>query len=108
VWGEYLSREAWGVIDRLGLAEEVVDSGFHAIRRLRITTASGRAVEAEVAGPDGRPGIGLSRSALDHRLVRHAQAAGVALFESARVGGAIVEGDRVLGLRVRPPTLGPF
>src|SRR3954454_23017555 len=63
--GEYLSPESWSVLDRMGVASEVADAGHQAIRRLRITTPRGRAIETEVAGPDGLPGTGLSRSFLD-------------------------------------------
>src|SRR3954471_14820978 len=69
--GEYLSPESWSVLDRLGLANEVAASGYHAIRLVRITTPRGSVVEAQVDGPDGLPGIGLSRSYLDDLVVRH-------------------------------------
>src|SRR5436309_11259812 len=70
--GEYLSPESWSVLDRMDLADEVARSGGHAIRRVRITTPRGRIVDAEVNGPDGLPGIGLSRSVLDDLIVRRA------------------------------------
>src|SRR5262245_30452197 len=59
--GEYLSPEAWGVLGRLGLEDAVARSGYHPIHRLRLTTPSGRQLDAELADPEGRPGIGLGR-----------------------------------------------
>src|SRR5947209_16451740 len=66
--GEFLSAECWTVLERLGLAGAVERSGYQPIRRVRLTTPRGRVVEANVAGPDDRPGIGLSRSFLDDLL----------------------------------------
>ncbi len=107
VCGEFLSPECWGVFDRLGLTGEVEGSGYHPIRLVRVSTPSGREVVAEVAGRDGRDGIGLSRHLLDGRIVRLAREAGATVFEGARVGGPIVEGGRVVGVQARGPG-GPF
>ena len=74
--GEYLSPESWRVLDRMELADDLARSAYHPIHLVRITTPRGRVVEAEVAGPDGLPGIGLSRSVLDDLIVRHARAPG--------------------------------
>jgi flavin-dependent dehydrogenase len=99
--GEFLSPECWGVLERLGLAPAVRRLGFHPIRRVRITTPRGRAVEADVSGPDGLPGIGLSRSALDDLIVREARAAGVTVIEEARVIGPVVRDGCVAGVVAR-------
>lgn len=104
--GEFLSPECWGVLDRLGLADAVARSGFQAIRRVRVTNPRGRVLEAEIVGPDDPPGIGLSRAVLDHRLVCRARDAGAEVIDRARVGGPIVAGGRVVGLRVGHPQLG--
>lgn len=101
VCGEFLSPECWGVLDRMGLANEVRRSGFHAIHRVRISTPKGREVIAEVVGVDGLPGIGLSRSFLDDLIVREAKRAGVEVFEGTRVVGPILNGGRVAGVRTR-------
>ena len=106
--GEFLSPEAWGALDRLGVADEVARSGYQPIRRVRISTPRGTVLEAEIVGPDGRPGIGLSRWSLDDLLVRRARAAGASVIEGARVAGPIVEGGRVAGLGARHPALGPI
>src|SRR3954451_11220599 len=68
--GEFLSPECWGVLDDLGLADAVRRRDYHAIRRVRITTPSGRGLDVEVIGIDGLPGLGLSRSVLDDLIVQ--------------------------------------
>jgi len=98
VCGEFLSPECWGVLDRMGLAGEVVDAGYHAIHFVRISTPGRREIVAEVGGRDGLPGIGLSRSWLDARIVQRAREAGADVFEASRVVGAIIEADRVVGV----------
>ncbi len=106
--GEFLSPECWGVLDRLGLADVVSSSDFQAIRRIRLSTPRGRVLEAEVVGSDGLPGIGLSRSFLDDRLVQHARGVGVDVFEQSRVAGPIIKSGRVVGLAARHAAQGPF
>src|SRR5262249_37206462 len=99
--GEDLRPESWAVLERMELAGEVARSGYHPIRRVRITTPRGRVVEAEVAGPDSPPGIGLSRSVLDDLIVRRARAAGAEVLERTRVNGPIVADGQVVGLSAR-------
>ena len=104
--GEFLSPESWDVLDRLGIADAIVTAGYQPVRRVRLTTPKGRSVEAEFA-PDGRPpGIGISRSTLDHLLLTKAREAGVIVFEGARVGAILTEDGRVIGFRGRHPELG--
>jgi len=99
--GEFLSPECWGVLDRVGLSEAVRRLGYHAIRWARLTTPRGRVLEAEFTGPDGLPGIGLSRSALDHLIVSAARAAGVEVMEGVRVKGPALRDGRVAGVVAR-------
>ena len=96
--GEYLSPEGASAVDRLGLAGELAASGGRPIRKVRLTTPSGRSIEAEVGGLEGRAGLGLSRSALDAILLGAARSAGASVMEQARVSGPIVEGGRVVGV----------
>ncbi len=103
VCGEFLSPECWGVFERAGLAAEVEGSGYHPIRLVRISTPRGREVVAEVAGPDGRPGIALSRRTLDDRILALAEGAGATAFQATRAGGPIVEAGRVVGIQARGP-----
>jgi menaquinone-9 beta-reductase len=100
VCGEFLSPECWGVLDRMGLADQVERSSYHAIHRVRISTPKGREVTAKIVGLDGLPGIGLSRYFLDDLIVREARNAGAEVFEGARVVGPIVEAGRVVGVQI--------
>ena len=106
--GEFLSPEAWGALERLGVAEEVARSGYHPIRRVRLTTPRGTVLEADVIGPDGRPGIGLGRATLDALLVRRAAEAGASVLEGTRVGRPLVREGRVVGVEARHDTEGPI
>ncbi|QDV38287.1 NAD(P)/FAD-dependent oxidoreductase [Tautonia plasticadhaerens] len=99
--GEYLSPEGVEALGRLGLGAEVARSGGRPIRLVRLTTPRGRSLEAEVAGPDGRTGLGLSRSALDAILLDAARARGVLAFEGTRISGPIVAAGRVVGISGR-------
>src|SRR5207244_3554325 len=89
-------------------AGAVARTGYHPIRKVRLSTYRGRIVEADVVGPDGQPGIGLSRSVLDDLLVQRARAAGAAVLERTRVGGPIVRDGRVVGLSARGGDGGPL
>lgn len=106
--GEFLSPEAQGVLDRLGISDDLAGSGYQAIGRLRLTTPGGRVIDAEIKGLDSQPGIGLSRSVLDALLARLAVSAGAVLLERSRVSGPVVADGRVVGLRARHPDLGRF
>ncbi len=106
--GEYVSPEGVAALDRLGLGAAVGRLGGHPIRQVRLTTPNGRSLEARVGGPDGPDGLGLSRSSLDDLLVSEVRTAGAEVFEETRVGGAIVEEGRVVGLRARSARLGPI
>jgi flavin-dependent dehydrogenase len=100
--GEYLSAEGAAALDRLGLAGDLERLRPHAIDRSRLTLPSGRSIEAPARGPDGRPALGLSRSALDALLVQTATDAGATLIDQARVGAPIVDDARgVVGVTAR-------
>jgi flavin-dependent dehydrogenase len=101
VCGEYLSPECWEALDRLDLLPELSRTSCQPIRHVRITTPRGRIVETEVIGPEGSPGIGLSRATLDNALVRRAEAAGVQVLERTRCGSPIIEHGRVVGVHAR-------
>lgn len=106
--GEFLSPEGHEALARLGLGEALAGSGGEPIRVARLSTPRGRVVEAEVVGPDGLPGLGLSRDVLDHALVAAARAAGATVVERARVTGPLVEQGRVVGLTARHVVEGPL
>lgn len=106
--GEFLSPECWGVFDRLGLAGSVERLGYHPIRRVRVTTPRGRVLESEFAGPDGVPGIALSRASLDDLILRTARDAGAVVMEGTRVRGPLLRDGFVSGVVVRRGADEPF
>ena len=106
--GEFLSPECWDVLARLGLADEVETSGYHAIRSVRLSTPRGRVLDAEFAPVGSPPGIGLSRSFLDAALAKQAQSAGALLFEETRANAPLIENNRVVGIRARRGNDEPF
>lgn len=108
VCGEYLSPECGELLDRLGILADLSRVGSQAITSVRITTPRGRVVEADVVGPGGSAGIGLSRLTLDAALVGRARAAGVSVVERCRIGAPILSDGKVVGLHARHPILGGF
>ncbi len=107
ICGEFLSPECWGAFDDLGLTSAVERLGYHPIHQVRISTPRRREVIAQVVDPDGRPGIGLSRWALDALLLNEARRAGATVFEATRASGPIVEDGRVVGVAARSATNEP-
>ncbi|WP_152053641.1 NAD(P)/FAD-dependent oxidoreductase [Tautonia marina] len=99
--GEYLSPEGVEAVERLVPGDRLARSGGRPIRSVRLTTPRGRTLEAEVAGPDGRVGLGLSRSALDALLLDEARSLGVSVFEGTRISGPILQDGRVVGVSGR-------
>jgi flavin-dependent dehydrogenase len=97
--GEFLSPEGVQALERLGLGGALARCRARTIGRVRLTTPSGRALEATL--PDGRSALGLSRAVLDTLLIAEARQAGVRVVEQARVGGPLVEEGRVAGLAAR-------
>ncbi len=104
ICGEFLSPESWDAFDDLGLTDEIQKLDYQPIHRVRLSTPRGREVFAEVVGPDGRPGIGLTRSTLDDLILRKARLDGVSVFEGTRISAPIIEDGRVVGMTARSST----
>jgi flavin-dependent dehydrogenase len=97
--GEYLSPEGAAALERLGVA--LGGTGYHPIRRLRLTTPRGSALEADVVDRDGRPGVALSRAVLDALIVDAAVASGADWRPAHRVTGPLLSEGRVVGVSAR-------
>lgn len=98
--GEFLSPEGAAALERLGLPGDIADH-THVIRRAQLSTLRGGIVETDLTNDGRPPGLGISRAQLDERIVREARRAGVAVFERAQVGGPLLRGGCVVGLRGR-------
>jgi flavin-dependent dehydrogenase len=114
--GEFISPECLGHFARLGVLEEMESAGgtrvgetlFYARsgRRVSVPSAwfgkeSTRANASATAATTGA--LGLSRAAMDERLLRRARASGVEVWEEAQSGGLLfADGGRgaVCGVRV--------
>ena len=79
--GEFLSMEAQGLLARIGCMEEVKALRPVPLTRARFFSPSGH----EAAFDLGAQAWGLSRTALDESLFRHAQKRGALAFEGAAV-----------------------
>jgi 2-polyprenyl-6-methoxyphenol hydroxylase-like FAD-dependent oxidoreductase len=98
----FIQPTAWPVIDRLGLADALMDAGGRP-NRLSIWTRWGW---LEFPGPPGEPttgaevGVNIRRSALDPLLrTRTAAEPGVTLLCGERVSDLIKRAGRVVGVR---------
>ena len=71
VCGEFLSAEGCGVVERLGLLDELLGRGCVRIGACRITGRRGGQLDADLPdlGRFGREGLGVSRALLDPLLL---------------------------------------
>lgn len=91
-------------LQRLGLLEEVYQTGARPFRGLRLWNRDGVPAQASFPHPNGSPEIGLalSRTALDALLAKTVAAhPNVRLAEETLVTDLLVEAGRVVGARAR-------
>ncbi|HZH90720.1 MAG TPA: NAD(P)/FAD-dependent oxidoreductase [Pyrinomonadaceae bacterium] len=108
--GEFISPECLAHFARLGVLEEMREGRGARLAETRFFARSGRGVSvpsawfgAETTGDAEACALGLSRAEMDQRLLLHARAAGVEVFEETRVTGLLFgDGGRrtVGGVRV--------
>lgn len=94
VCGEFLSPEARGYLDDLGVLPQVEARQPAALTRARVTASDGRVWTGDLPGT----GIGISRYALDALLAQRARDAGVQVVTGEKVTG--VAGDLTRGFTV--------
>ena len=87
VCGEYISMESWPFLEALGIP--LRDMALPRIKKLRISSPSGRTVAADL--PLG--GFGLSRYMLDALLAEQARKAGAEVLEACRVTDIRFQGE---------------
>lgn len=99
--GEFISPECFPHFAVLGVLDEMMAGGSR-IAETRFYSAGGASVSvpSDWFGP-GNSALGLSRAAMDFRLMNRAQATGVEVIEGASVTGLIFERGEVAGLKIR-------
>jgi len=104
VCGDYMSPEAVGVLDRLGILPAVEAAPHRKLRGILVHSYDGTQSRGTYRpfgrfAPSRPYGIAMRRVLLDEILFRHAQSfAGVTTFEGFRVDRLLREGDRVVGV----------
>jgi flavin-dependent dehydrogenase len=87
VCGEYVSRESWDFLERLGLRVSHWD--LPRIKRLQVTSPNGNLLKNEL-DPGG---FGISRFKLDHELYLLAKQKGACVLENCKVYDCRFEND---------------
>jgi len=100
--GEFISPECQTHFEKLGVAAAMISSGPALLDETVFYSRKGH----HVAIPSkwfsvGRSALGLSRAVMDEVLLRCAQDNGVVVHEGASIAEPVVEGDRVVGVRVK-------
>ena len=79
VCGEYISKESWGFIERLGL--DLGSMSLPQIHRLQVSSPAGKLLKHRL----DLGGFGISRHLLDSKLAEIAKAKGIVVFDDCRV-----------------------
>lgn len=102
---EYMGPEAVRLLSRLGVVEELEDSGAVALEGTAVTGAHGSRLQGAFALAGHHPfrptGLSISRRILDAALVRAAVDAGAALAERTTVDELLYDRGAVAGAVVR-------
>lgn len=100
--GEFISPECLGHFARLGVLERMNEASGARVAQTVFYAPSGRGLAVPSAWFGGGEGgaLGLSRAEMDARLLARARDAGVHVVEDAPLAGVLVEGGRVVGVRL--------
>jgi flavin-dependent dehydrogenase len=103
--GEFISPECIKHFQQLGVMDQMLASGAHALRETVFYSARGH----QVAVPSewfaaGATALGLSRREMDQGLLERARAVGVTILEGAHATGLILENDVVCGVKAKTST----
>ena len=103
VCGEFLSAEGCRVLERLGVLERLLAAGAVWMEGCRITHPRGPRLDVALPalGANGREALGISRAKLDTELLSVAAARGAEVLQPWEATRAVVEDDRVRGLKLR-------
>ncbi len=100
--GEFISPECQAHFEKLGVAAAMISSGPALLDETVFYSSKGH----HVAIPSkwfsgGRSALGLSRAVMDEVLLRCAQDNGVVVYEGASITEPVLEGERVVGVRLK-------
>lgn len=99
--GEFISPECLDHFARLGVAESMNSSGGSGVAETVFYARSGRGLTVPSAWfGRGACALGLSRAAMDDRLLARARAVGVEVCEDAHPVGLLLEDEGVRGVRL--------
>ncbi len=104
VCGEYMSPQALGILDELGVLDPLLAAGARRLRGLAMRSRGGREFRGDYEPVDGFApyrsyGLGISRAILDETLLRRAEEThGVTVLEGFNVRGLLHDGDRAAGV----------
>ena len=96
VCGEFVSAEVRPLLRRLGVEDALLAAGATRIESCRVSTRGGSSHDAALA-----QGLGVSRARLDATLLEAAAASGVDVREQCPVSAPLLDGGRVMGVRLR-------
>jgi len=100
--GEFISPECQTHFEKLGVADALISSGPALLDETVFYSSKGH----HVAVPSkwfcsGRSAFGLSRAVMDEILLRRAQDNGVVVHEGLSITEPVLDGHRVVGVRVK-------
>jgi len=104
--GESLIPHSYHTIKRLGMLDKMKSSHFTQKHSVQFVTEHGKLSEPFYFA-DHRPGEAsqtwqVRRAEFDHMLLKNAADHGVGVHEGARVMAVLFEGDKAVGIRVKP------
>ena len=104
--GESLIPHTYPVLERLGMLDQMKGSHFIKKYSVQFVTEHGKISEpfyfADHRDHEASQTWQVRRAEFDHMLLKNAQSSGVAVHEGARVMSVIFEGDRAVGIKVKP------
>ncbi|MGH7357292.1 MAG: NAD(P)/FAD-dependent oxidoreductase, partial [Candidatus Rokuibacteriota bacterium] len=107
ICGEFLSPEAGGILERLGVLATLVARGARPLRGMRILAPDGTSLVGDY--PTGgrwrgfrAHALAMRRRTLDATLVERARQVGVTVREGVRVVDLVCEGGRIAGVVAEP------
>lgn len=99
--GEFISPECQTHFEKLGVAGTMISSGPALLNETVFYSSKGHQVTVPSKWFGGRAALGLSRAVMDEVLLRCAEDNGVMVHEGASITEPVLDGDRVVGVRLK-------